>query len=317
MYLAKLWNKLFTYLFFTARPVLKWFLHRFTCLCELQRICYGVPSGSRRAKAIENSLAWSRTPEIRALTQSMDEVVSRELTNEEFTGEVVERALETVVRVKKISKKANPDFERLFETCVEQIWGYRRLMNMVESRRRIQYQSDNAEHEQKLMQLWKILMPDTKLEGRITKQWQDIGFQGDDPKTDFRGMGILGLENLLFFATEYTSAARHALSHSMHPQHGYTFAIVGINLTAMAINLLKQGHAKTHIYNAIPSYASLNTFHHLYSYLFFAFDKYWLECKPESIMDFSMIQERFNNDIRAQLGHDATVLRINLAVDTI
>ncbi len=32
---------------------------------------------------------------------------------------------------------------------------------------------------------------------RITKQWQNIGFQGDDPKTDFRGMGILGLENLL------------------------------------------------------------------------------------------------------------------------
>lgn len=32
-------------------------------------------------------------------------------------------------------------------------------------------------------------MPDTELNGRITKQWGDIGFQGNDPQTDFRGMG--------------------------------------------------------------------------------------------------------------------------------
>lgn len=46
-------------------------------------------------------------------------------------------------------------------------------------------------------QLWGLLMPNIKLESRITKQWGDIGFQGDDPKTDFRGMGLLGLVNLL------------------------------------------------------------------------------------------------------------------------
>ena len=34
-------------------------------------------------------------------------------------------------------------------------------------------------------------------QNRVSKQWQDIGFQGDDPKTDFRGMGMLGLLNLL------------------------------------------------------------------------------------------------------------------------
>lgn len=41
-------------------------------------------------------------------------------------------------------------------------------------------------------------MPTIKLESRITKQWGDIGFQGEDPKTDFRGMGMLGLINLLW-----------------------------------------------------------------------------------------------------------------------
>jgi len=40
-------------------------------------------------------------------------------------------------------------------------------------------------------------MPDTNLEDRITNQWGEIGFQGKDPMTDFRGMGMLGLDNLL------------------------------------------------------------------------------------------------------------------------
>ena len=36
-------------------------------------------------------------------------------------------------------------------------------------------------------------MPGSQLEARYTKQWQEIGFQGKDPATDFRGMGVLGL----------------------------------------------------------------------------------------------------------------------------
>lgn len=47
-------------------------------------------------------------------------------------------------------------------------------------------------------QLWKELRPDSPLSGRISKQWCEIGFQGNDPKTDFRGMGLLGLHNLLW-----------------------------------------------------------------------------------------------------------------------
>jgi hypothetical protein len=70
-----------------------------------------------------------------------------------------------------------------------------------------------------LENLWKQLM-DTSLTGLISKQWSEIGFQGDDPSTDFRGMGLLGLENLLFFSTHYNESARHLLQHSLHPVHG-------------------------------------------------------------------------------------------------
>ena len=33
------------------------------------------------------------------------------------------------------------------------------------------------------------MMPGSTLDGRISKQWGELGFQGKDPQTDFRGMG--------------------------------------------------------------------------------------------------------------------------------
>jgi len=47
------------------------------------------------------------------------------------------------------------------------------------------------------VQLWTSLQPDVVLTERISAQWTVIGFQGSDPATDFRGMGVLGLLNLV------------------------------------------------------------------------------------------------------------------------
>ena len=81
--------------------------------------------------------------------------------------------------------------------CLRQIWNYQRLVREVEALREVRYDDENLEHERGLLQLWSLLQPGVPLETRKSKQWQDIGFQGVDPKTDFRGMGILGLQNLL------------------------------------------------------------------------------------------------------------------------
>lgn len=128
---------------------------------------------------------------------------------------------------------------------------------------------------------------------------------------------MLGLDNLVYFADEYNGAARHVLSHSMHPIHGYTFAIVGINLTSMAYNLLQNGEAKTHMYNLKAQHLSLKHFHRLYCYLFYEFDKFWVQSKPTSLMDFSNIYAKFLNDISTKLSDDRTILKINLAVDNV
>lgn len=130
-------------------------------------------------------------------------------------------------------------------------------------------------------------------------------------------MGILGLENLLYFAKEYNQVASHTLMHSLHPQYGYTFAIVGINLTSMAWRLLRNGKAKTHIFNLTKKWSSIETFHRFYCYLFYEFNKYWIQCKPRNIMDFHYIQENFEANILKLLEDDRTIFKVPLYIDTI
>lgn len=159
------------------RPVIKWFLFKLTRLHELQRICYGAPEGAARTSKVEKSLELSRTPEIKCLILNLNELILSTCDENYIRTEIIDVTVRTVLQVKKIKPKVHPDFPRLFGTCVGQIYGYRRLYDIVEDLRVTSYDYENAQHEEKLLQLWQLLMPNVPLEGRISKQWQDIGFQ--------------------------------------------------------------------------------------------------------------------------------------------
>ncbi|CAB3238869.1 unnamed protein product [Arctia plantaginis] len=313
MIVFNIWSVLQWYL----RPFIKWFLRKTTRLCELQRICYGDRVGSERTRNVEKSLMMSRTRDVKEVVSYLDGTVLQRRFIRSHFREILDPSVAIILRVKKINPKLHVSFIVSFRRCLEQIWSYRSLIDEVEELRRTQFDSNNDEHEQMLLNLWSLLVPDSPLEGRVSKQWQHIGFQGDDPKTDFRGMGLLGLENLLFFATNYLQVSRHVLSHSLHPTYGYTYAIVGINITSMAYYLLKDGSAKTYMFNAKQSLPSINLFHKFYCYLFYEFDKMWIESKPQNIMEFSMIFKKFENAVRMELADPASVFRINIEVDNI
>ena len=69
------------------------------------------------------------------------------------------------------------------------------------------YDRFNSDHERLLDGLWAALRPGVMRTGRVTEDWKTLGFQGTDPATDFRGMGMLGLTQLLFFAQNYPRRA--------------------------------------------------------------------------------------------------------------
>jgi len=311
------------------RPLVKWFLRQTTRLCELQRICYGEPSGAPRTIAVEDSLAASRSSEMKKLLTNMDKKVAV-TTSLEDTKAFLDSMCSQIMRIKEIKADLHRQFVQSMTICLRQIWGYKQLKLEVEKLRSESFDDANLSHETQLLELWTLLQPDRPLLKRVTKQWQDIGFQGEDPKTDFRGMGILGLQNLIYFAKQFGTAAKHILSHSHHPKFGhvhalscdspsarYSFAIVGINLTHMAYKLLQDSALKSHLYNVTEGRPNLENFHHFYSYLFIEFDKFWLECQPKDIMEFNRIRDLFENIVRTKLEDKTTCFRVNIEVDTV
>ena len=87
---------------------------------------------------------------------------------------------------------------------LSEIFATMQLLHELNSRASTRYDVNQLQNEEKLMELWNALT-DEKLQFRFTKQWQKIGFQGSDPSTDFRAMGMLALDNLHYFATKYKS----------------------------------------------------------------------------------------------------------------
>ncbi|XP_047430894.1 ELMO domain-containing protein 2 [Mugil cephalus] len=282
--LGSIWQYIYTSF---LRYWLKWLIRQGTGKCELQRICSGYKPGAARTTKAEYSLRQSKNKVLRgALESSKDNL---------------EQCVDQIMREKSIKPQKDPQFKENLHVCLLQITGYSSLYVCVEDLRKEVFCSDNPDHEVMLLKLWDLLMPAVKLESRITKQWGDIGFQGDDPKTDFRGMGLLGLINLVFFSENYTVEARQVLSHANHPKLGYSYAIVGINLTEMAYSLLKSGALKPHFYNTVQGTPELRHFHQLYCYLAYEFDKFWVSEEPESIMQFNQYREQFHSIVKTRL----------------
>jgi len=78
----------------------------------------------------------------------------------------------------------------------------------------------------------------------MTKQWIDIGFQGADPATDFRGAGLLGLHALIQLVRFYPNEARELFKHSINQETFHFFCVTGINITGKLMESLKP--------NAVP-----------------------------------------------------------------
>jgi serine/threonine protein kinase len=100
----------------------------------------------------------------------------------------------------------------------------------VRRRKETRYDTGNEDHEKKLRQLWDLTFPDEPLPAREGKHWGRLGFQGQDPSTDFRGMGILGLEALLYMAESHTNTWRETVARNeARGEREFPLAVAGIN----------------------------------------------------------------------------------------
>ena len=78
---------------------------------------------------------------------------------------------------------------------------------------------------------------------RYGSHWESIGFQGNDPATDLRGVGFLGLVQALYFVMtpELVPLARNMYRLSLNETQNFPFLVLSINVTRIALHALRDG----------------------------------------------------------------------------
>jgi len=249
------------------------------------------------------------------LTYRIDQILfySNKLKTERMkllngTKEQLEEAYEQILRKKKFYNNDNKKINEsnVLMKCVLRLKETYDLQEVLTKKANIAYDSNNQEHENKLMELWTLLKGDEVLSSRKSEQWQTLGFQGKDPATDFRGMGILGLEQLIYFAQNFNDTAKHVLSCSHHKYSWYSFAITGINLTALELELIRERHLQ---YYLISHEASIESFNEFYCYLFTEFNNYWFKRpEPVTVMNFNEVFKSFKKKIIETLTNQSPII---------
>lgn len=103
---------------------------------------------------------------------------------------------------------------------------------------------------------------------RISNRWVELGFQREDPQTDFRGGGILALKCLVYVFEKYPHKMLAIVEHQQPSgsKKWYPVCAAGINLTCMLADILQLGTGNyTSMYETFwKLFAEPNGFYELY-----------------------------------------------------
>lgn len=113
-------------------------------------------------------------------------------------------------------------------------------LQRLQERLQTPFDESRPDHQAALRDLWRFAFPNVVLNGMISEQWKDMGWQGPNPSTDFRGCGFISLENLLFLAKNYPASFQRLLfkQGGNRATWEYPFAVAGINVSFMLIKML-------------------------------------------------------------------------------
>ncbi|KAK9757752.1 hypothetical protein RND81_01G183900 [Saponaria officinalis] len=177
-----------------------------------------------------------------------------------------------------------------------------RLQNRID----VPYDCSNPVHQDALKGLWNAAFPSEELEDLISEQWKEMGWQGKDPSTDFRGGGYISLENLLYFARNFQTSFQDLLckKEGDRAMWEYPFAVAGVNITFMLIQMLDLEAVKPRtLVGAI--FAKLladneSAFDLLYCITFKLLDQQWL-LMHASYMDFNAVMKATRRQLEKEL----------------
>lgn len=192
----------------------------------------------------------------------------------------------------------------------------RRSRAFVESRAELLFLSrseldySNAVHCRMLFHIYFLMMdvpPGRGSQLPIRGQhWESIGFQGENPATDLRSTGVLGLLHLLYLIERAPSLFADLRALWMRGSHSFPFVLVGFNFSALAMDVLRTGSfelavrrlEKTKGGVVSPVCEAINL---VYIGLWKMFCNIWTDAPERCVADFGLVKLR----IKKTLGKGA------------
>ncbi|CAN7062265.1 unnamed protein product [Brassica oleracea var. botrytis] len=179
-------------------------------------------------------------------------------------------------------------------------------LQRLQSRMDVAYDSSIPQHQEALKDLWKLAFPEEELHGIVSEQWKEMGWQGKDPSTDFRGGGFISLENLLYFARSFPKSFQDLLRKQVGDRSvwEYPFAVAGINITFMLIQMLGLEAVKPRsiVGETFLRFLSVNeyAFDLLYCIAFKLMDQQWLSMHA-SYMEFNTVMKSTRRQLEREI----------------
>ncbi|GMI65015.1 hypothetical protein like AT3G03610 [Hibiscus trionum] len=180
-------------------------------------------------------------------------------------------------------------------------------LRSLQQRLGVPFDRSQLEHQDALKQLWRLAYPNRELPSLKSELWKDMGWQGPDPSTDFRGGGFISLENLIFFATKYPQSFQRLL----HKQDGkrseweYPFSAAGVNISFMLQQMLdleseKPSSKAGRLFLELLAEDEM-AFDNLYCVAFQMLDAQWL-AKQATYMEFNGILKSTRTQLEQELS---------------
>lgn len=269
-----------------------------TGLSEIERICLNYTDACKRTMKLEQCLRDSANGDF---TNALD-------AENKLSKDDIEAIAIRILEVRKISP-INPRVINAMKVSLAKIHSYRVLVARVNQLKSTQVSFDNKIHFMKIMNVWNALKSQDELKMIKSKRWSEIGFQGDDPQTDFRSMGLLALECLEYFSThpKFSNIALNMCSKSNHPMYGYSWAIAGINITSWIYSWLQMGNLKGVFYSdsreSFDQDYLMSKFCEIFCVVFFEFDRFWF-INQLSILYFETAAKPFRKMVERKLRED-------------
>ncbi|KAK4048721.1 hypothetical protein OIO90_005714 [Microbotryomycetes sp. JL221] len=186
----------------------------------------------------------------------------------------------------------------LLQLSIERVLATYNVVDKVVERIETAFDVKDTASQKQLRKLYETLRPGRELPQLVGKQWQDLGFQGTSPATDFRDLNSLALDALLYFAREYESRAIEVVDEAVGGgAHWYPLALALIHMTAYALELAlsaspASSDSAAEKLTSIDGDQDISPFLRVTSELMLLFHAHWLRGNF-TVMQFEQVSKQF------------------------